>query len=145
MAGTIGVILSLLFVGLELRQNGQLARAEVRQGLADRNAQVLNSIAENPELARAWTQRWSPQASDTVVLTPGEATQALFALLGMLRHVENVYLQYLEGVVDESVLNSYAFQNNTVFTFPKVQEAWPNLRPLFDARFVEAFEERYGL
>ena len=37
MAAT-GVNLSLLFVGLELRQATALARAQTRQGLADRNA-----------------------------------------------------------------------------------------------------------
>jgi hypothetical protein len=44
----LGVIASLVFVGLQVRQNTQALRTQIRQGLADRDAQVIYSIAENP-------------------------------------------------------------------------------------------------
>lgn len=145
-AGTLGVILSLLFVGLELRQNRQLARAQVRQGLADRQAQVLYSIAENPELARAWQETWAAGAPrGRVELTAADSAQAVHALVGMLRHVENVYLQYLEGVVDESVLTSYAFRNNRTFMTPQFKAFWKNFKEVVDPRFAAAFDAEYGL
>ena len=146
VAATIGVILSLLFVGLELRQNRQLARAQVRQGLADRNAQVLSAIAENPELATAWIALWTSSGSArSIEMTATDTLQATYQMINLLRHVENVYLQYLEGVVDESVLTSYAFRNSRTFVLPQFHRFWPGVRDSFDPRFVTAFEVEYGL
>jgi hypothetical protein len=143
-AATIGVILSLLFVGLELRQSRQLARAEVRQGLADGNAQFISSISDNPELARAWLEMWGSNVS-RFELTAVDSTQAIYAMFGMLRHVENVYLQYLEGVVDESVLTSYGFRSNSTLMLPQFETFWSGAKNRFDPRFVEALNTEYGL
>ena len=141
------VIASLVFVGLELRQNTAAIQAQTRQGLADRGGQFITSISENPELARAFDLMWNPYGGTPrdVVLTYTDSVQARSALVGLLRHIENVYLQYHEGVVDETVLNSYGFRNTPVFQGPEFAEFWPLLRDRFDERFVTAFEVEYGL
>jgi hypothetical protein len=144
IAATMGVILSLVFVGLELRQNRQVARAQLRQGLADGNAAVLSSIAENPELARAWTGIWT-SPSPEFDLSLADTTQARMAMFLLLRHLENVYLQVLEGVVDESVLGSYGFRDNIYFTTPQFIRYWPTIRGRFDSRFAAALEAEYNL
>ena len=144
IAAIVGVILSLLFVGIELRQNRQMARAQLRQGLADGNAAVLSSISENPELAKAWTEIWTSR-SPGFELNAADTTQARMAMFLLLRHLENVYLQVLEGVVDESVLSSYGFRNNIYFTTPQFIRYWPTIRGRFDPRFATAFEAENGL
>jgi hypothetical protein len=112
--------------------------------MADRNGEVLSVIAENPELARAWQETWGRDMPSGLELTAADSAQALYALIGMLRHVENVYMQYLEGVVDESVLTSYGFRNNSTFMRPQFKTFWPRFRDRLDQRFVEAFESEYG-
>ena len=52
------VVASLVFVGLELRQNTAAVRAQTRQGLADQNTEFVSLISGTPELARAWAVRW---------------------------------------------------------------------------------------
>jgi len=144
LVATIGVILSLIFVGMELRQSTVISRAQTRQGLADRNGDLISSIAQNPELARAWGIMWRERL-DSIPLTHTDSTQANWAMFGMLRHVENVYLQYLEGVVDESVLDSYGFRGNDNFEGAQFPDWWAPRRHRFDPRFVEEFEAEYGL
>lgn len=144
LAAGAGVILSLIFVGLELRQATQVARAQTRQGLADRNGEILNVVAGNAELAEAWALRWQPEvAVDDPELSPRAFVQSGWAMFGLLRHVENVYLQVVEGVVDESVLDSYGFRNNIQFTTPQFAEYWRLRRARFDPRFVAAFDAEY--
>lgn len=140
----VGVILSLLFVGLELRQTRQLARAQVRQGLAERNAVMIYAVAQNPELARAWTAMWLSADAPGLELSAADSTQANYAMFGLVRQAENVYLQFLEGVVDESVLNSYGFRN-TLFARPQFKLWWPRYKSGFDPRFIAVFEAEYGL
>jgi hypothetical protein len=142
----VGVVASLIFVGLELRQNTVTVRAQTRQGLAAQNTELLALIAGNPELARAWDVRWEPFGPrPNEVLTLADSAQARLALVGLIRLVENVYLQVLEGVVDESVLNTYGFRDTPVFRATKFREYWPSLRARFDTRFVAAFEAEYDL
>jgi hypothetical protein len=140
----VGVILSLIFVGLELRQSTQVARAQARQGLAERNGDILALIAGNPELAEAWALRWQPEtAVSDPDLSPRAFVQSGWAMFGLLRHIENVYLQVVEGVVDESVLDSYGFRDNTQFKTPQFAPYWRLRRVRFDPRFVAAFEAEY--
>jgi hypothetical protein len=141
-----GVILSLIFVGLELRQATQVARAQARQGLAERNGEIISLIAGSPELAQAWALRWQPESAELdPELSPREFVQSGWAMFGLLRHVENVYLQVVEGVVDESVLDSYGFGDNPHFATPQFAEYWRLRRSRFDPRFVVAFDAEYDL
>ncbi len=55
MLSAIAVVLSLLFVGLELRQNTLAQRAQTRQELARGSREVVLTIADNPTLARAYS------------------------------------------------------------------------------------------
>ena len=142
----VAVVASLVFVGMELRQNTAAVRAQTRQGLAERNGDFITSISENPELARAFDLRWEPDGiSRPGVLTHTDSVQARLAMAGLLRSVENVYLQFNEGVIDETVLESYAFRQNPVFGTPQFLEYWVAVRDRFDARFVAAFEMEYDL
>jgi hypothetical protein len=140
------VIASLIFVGLELRQNTAAVRAQTRQGLAEQNTQFVSLLAGTPEVARAWAVRWElfgPQPNE--ILTLADSVQAEIALLGMLRMLENVYLQAQEGVVDRGVLDTYGFRNTPVLQGPRFAQRWPLLRIRFDRRFVAALEEEYDL
>ena len=59
--------------------------------------------------------------------------------------LENVYLQYSEGLVGEAALNSYGFGANRYFRNARFQDWWMGARDSFDPTFVRFFEERYEL
>jgi hypothetical protein len=145
VAGSLGVILSLVFVGLQVRQAATLARAQTRQALSESNAQALQPIAENRDLARAWSLRFLPNAPDSGRLNRTDSLQTAAVMFALLRHVENVYLQYREGVIDESVLGSYGFRENALFITPAFASYWESLKISFDERFVTAFDAEYDL
>ncbi|HKK92021.1 MAG TPA: hypothetical protein VJ925_01265 [Longimicrobiales bacterium] len=139
----LGVIGSLVFVGLEIQQNTAAIRAQTRQGVADRNADAIYAVAENPELARAWTIVWQDGIPGEVA-TPVDSAQARWAMWGMVRMVEHAYLQVEEGILPESSLNGYGFRDNNNFQNPQFAPFWADIRNRFDPRFVEAFEAEYG-
>jgi hypothetical protein len=137
----LGVIASMVFVGFEIQQNTAVARSQTRQALADASRAVNEARATNRDLARAWTVFRPDYTStrDLGDLTFVDTLQARSAMFGFLRHVENVYLQVQEGVVDESVLNTYGFTARG-FESPAFRQWWPTLGQLFDPLFVQAFE-----
>jgi hypothetical protein len=145
LLSALGVIASLVFVGLQLRQNTEALREQTRQGLADRDAQTIYSVAENPELARAWTLMWQRDTLAAQALTMADSAQARWAMWGMLRMVENAYLQVDEGVLPESSLTGYGFHDNNNFMTPQFASFWKGIRGRFDPRFVAAFEAEYDL
>ena len=64
---------------------------------------------------------------------------------GMMRNAENVFLQFQEGVVDESVLASYGWADNAVFRREGFVDWWSVRRQRFHPDFVAAFEAEYDL
>ncbi len=141
----LAVVASLVFVGLEIRQNTAAQRSQTRQAISDTSVDFLLRIAENPEFERAWSGSWY-YVEDGPPLTAADSSRASLAMIGLIRHMENVYLQYQEGVFDQSVLNSYGFRGG-IFTGPQFREYWQQSEflQIFDTAFVRAFEEANDL
>ena len=139
-----GVVLSLVFVGLQLRDNTAAVRAQSRQAIAERSANVIYSVAENPELARAFRLRWGDSVPGEY-LSAFDSVQAGWAMFGLVRHLENTFLQVQEGVIDRSALDTYGFRDNEWVQTQKFEEWWSGVSQRFDQRFVAEFERIYDL
>lgn len=139
-----GVVVSLVFVGLQLRDNTTAVRAQARQAIAERSANVIYSVAENPELARAFRLRWGDPVPGEH-LSAFDSVQANWAMFGLVRHLENVYLQVQEGVIDRSALDTYGFNDNEWVQTQRFEEWWAGISSRFDQRFVAEFERILGL
>ena len=138
MAAT-GVILSLLFVALEIRQNTSSIRAQTRQQLSDASAELLLAFATT-DLGPLWG-RFARGDS----LTQAEMSRVGPALVAAVRGLENVYLQTREGVIDESALVSYGWRGSIMYRSEAFAEWWASNRDRFNAEFVEVFEAEHGL
>lgn len=147
IVAAVGVIVSLLFVGFEIRQNTAVARGQARQDLASLNQEWLLTMAQDPDFEALWHEAWiadpaSPE-DDSAELTAAEERRAWFIMTMHLRRLENVYLQYREGLVDASALNSYGFASVAIFRRPQFNRYWyeRNARNGFDDGFVAFLEE----
>lgn len=143
----VGVIVSLMFVGFEIRQNTAVARGQARQELAALNQEWLLTMGQDAEFEALWYKAWGADprsgAAEPIELTEAEERRAWFIMTMHLRRLENVYLQYREGLVDASALNSYGFANVAIFRLPQFDRYWyeENARTGFDADFVAFLEE----
>jgi hypothetical protein len=147
IVATIGVILSMLFVGYEIRQNTAVSRGQARQELATLNQEWLLTLGQDAEYEALWYS-WSPQAEKTsVTLTEAESRRAWFVMTLHLRRLENVYFQYREGLVDESALESYGFAAAGIFRTTAFRVYWidQNTRAGFDPDFVAFLEQRIAM
>lgn len=138
-----GVILSLLFVAYEVRQNTKVARAQTRQALAELNQEWLVLHSQDPEFSRIWNKLWDAPAD----LTESEGRRGAMMLTMHLRRLENVYFQYQEGLIDASALNSYGLQTAADLNSEFFRSYWIeyNWREGFDPEFVEFLESKAGL
>ena len=134
MIGFAGVTLSLVFVGLEVRQNTVVARAQTRQSLTELYAQHSLTMATDADLRREWSRTFYDDS------TRVPAVGAEWAMWANLRQLENVYLQNQDGVVDESVFYSYAWRQNPLAGEAKFRAWWADRRERFNPDFVAEFE-----
>lgn len=140
--GFIGVVGSLVFVGLQIRQSTAVARGQARQELAALNQEWLILQSTDSVFNRVFAKAWIEEGDS---LTPYEESVANWSMRLQVRRLENAYFQFAEGLVDESALRSYGFQAVTTFRGARFRAFWVNERVAFDPSFVRYFEERFGI
>jgi len=97
LAGAGAVLLGLIFVGLELQQNREMMRAQIRNDLSVGLNDVILAVAANSDLASA--QRRFDQGEQ---ISPGEEEQLWTWENAIFRYWENVHYQYRNGLYDET-------------------------------------------
>ena len=132
--GFIGVVASLVFVGLQVRQTNVIARAQTRQALASEYREFWTAVAFDDHIEEIR----SPALG-------GTDSRASIVQWVRMRLLENVYHQYREGVIDESVFLGYGWAGDPEFLTAEFADWWVERRGRFDPGFVQEFESRQGI
>lgn len=93
----IAIIISLIFVGIQIKRNTKATQATTFQAIADLDINLLLNFGISPELAKLITTfRDDPDSLS------GEEQNHGFYLFGAeVRHVENLFLQYENKMLSE--------------------------------------------
>lgn len=136
---TLGVIGSLIFVGLEIRQNTAATEAATLQAISDTHTNLLlegdqefNSIYGRVLFLRA----------ELSELSPDENARINRFYIAFLSHLENTFLQARAGIVSEEVFDSYGWRNRLWATPHFLAQRDPILRVAASPEFAEFFKER---
>ena len=97
----VGVVLSLLFVGLQLRQSAIVSRASAYQDLGIAMAEGWRLRASNPALNDIVARAGSADPDVWSGLTDSESLQARAFTLSFLRIYQSAYLEVQEGLLKE--------------------------------------------
>tara|TARA_Y100001970_G_scaffold256561_1_gene334378 strand:- start:885 stop:1340 length:456 start_codon:yes stop_codon:yes gene_type:complete len=134
--GILGVIGSLVFVGIEVRQNSAEIRGSTHQSVSEQINELYLTIAENERLSKLISEMME-NSNLRNSLSPADQISLDFVILTGLRRIENIYLQYLDGI-----LSSDAFDRIGI-SFYRIQyakETWEKYKGGFDSDFVTFFE-----
>jgi hypothetical protein len=140
-----GVIVSLVFVGMELRQNTRAVQGATYQALSDASADHFENVAHDPDLARLLDRVYRGNAAYSD-FSSTENLQLIFLYFARLVRLENTYLQYKEGLVGESVFKSYGWTDFLFSTrhFQEVYYEW-GVRFGLNSEFAAFLEDRIEL
>jgi hypothetical protein len=138
--GFVGVAGSMLFVGLELRQNNQLARASAYQELGVTAAGICRDILYEEETAELLVAARDSGMWDQ--FTEVEWLRLSGAVVSGLRLRETIELQIEEGVLPDGAGRRLGFDVNY---WPYLAEIWPDIRGSFSEDFARKIEAEYGL
>ncbi len=146
LVAAIGVILSLIFVGFEIRQNTAVARGQARQELAALNQDFMSLLSQE-DIGRIWYHAWEMEEGLNMEdeLSQEESFRARVLMTITLRRFENVFFQFSEGLINESALGNYGLQRIWTYKSARFSEFWAAARTGYDPDFVKYFESRLGL
>ena len=141
-AGLLAVVLSLVFVGVETRQNNTIARASAMNELASNQRTWLLGLATDAELSGLWSDWWQNGISMDSLNTRDNTR--LFALTqALVLNHENAFLQREQGLLQEDLSDLYHFSGSPILSSENFSEFWDIERHRYHASFVAALEQEY--
>ena len=102
IVAVIGIFASLIFVGLQVRQNTKAIRATSHHAVTDSFNAINNMIANDPAFAR----RWRLGAAGSEELNEDERVSFGFMSLAYMRIFETLYYQYNNGTLDKKLFDA---------------------------------------
>ncbi len=111
IAVSVGVIASIVFLGLELRQNADLMKAQIYQSRAENFQDMFFELSESdylvPIIEKIETAiAEGVSASDSIkLLTSEEKRRYSYFYERQVRHLDNMYYQYELGLIDEEYMS----------------------------------------
>ena len=101
--GGIAVLIGLVFLGLELRQNTEAMQAATFQDLVHATSEFNVAIAANAELRSIYLTGWqNPELLDEAQLEAWTMLQSSF-----WARMQNVYFQYQRGTLADTDWDAY--------------------------------------
>ena len=123
LLANVGVVAGIVFLGLELRQNTNIAQATASQNMASAESAVALQWVNYPEIIGLFTK---PELTD-------EDIYRLHAFLVMwARTYENHWSQFQAGVINEETLVRYEGAFLGALSFPRNRNWWRSLDGYFD-------------
>lgn len=140
MVGIAAIVVSLIFLALEVRQSATATRGATQQALADSARDASAALVEDQLMAELSLRFLS--ATDWSDFTDVERYQLVVLFTSMLRVYESAYYQWSEGNLASEIWAGWEASLSGVAPMPGVELYWKERRYYFDGRFQLYFEEQ---
>ncbi len=136
--GALGVIVSLIYLATQIRQNSAWLKSSIIESSGTRTGDLTSTIYSDADLSRIVSIGFTP---DGLTLKPEEKTRFSFVMVRAMRGHEINFAHYKSGLLDEESFNGF-IQNMTVWTnSPLFDEWWETTSPIFRKDFCEKVKE----
>ncbi len=134
LLGGIGVIITLVYLAQQIRQNTRFVRADMYQRMNDSASSINFDLFSNPEAIEFLA---TVENSDEELPPPEERRFKLMFNAG-LRNTENAYQQFKMGTLTKDQVDMFVVNFNRT----RWRKHWNLVKERFDPEFVE-FVESY--
>jgi hypothetical protein len=121
IVAVVGIFASLIFVGLQIRQNTKAIKATSHHAITDSFNAINNLILSDPKVARI--MRLTLAGSEA--FDEDERISANYMLLANMRIFETLYYQYKNGTLDKKLFDAELKTLKWVVTLPGFLAWWP--------------------
>lgn len=128
-----GVILSLVYLSRQIRENTQSVRTAANQDLMTAFNDVTSFAGNSRHGARIYRHMVGARWHD---LDEDERSAARLTLLQVMRVFEQAHLQYRAGFLEGDVWDGWRRQMALSMGMPGLVDAWPAIRQVVNADFA---------
>ena len=129
--GIGAVLIGLIFVGIEIRQNTAAVQAATMQGLTDASQEFMLLLGSDAELAEIEQKgRYAPDQLNEI-----ESLQYFFFMRARWMRYQNAFFQYQRGTIGDE---DWAFYGSLICG--SVHSNWQNHRVIMSKSFVNYVE-----
>ena len=121
IVAVIGIFASLIFVGLQVRQNTKAIKATSHHAITDSFNAINNLILSDPKVARI--MRLTLAGSEE--FNEDERISSNYMLLANMRIFETLYYQYKNGTLDKQLFDAELKTLKWVVGLPGFLAWWP--------------------
>ena len=136
IVGALAVVVSVLYVGFEIRQNSATLQAASFQAVSDSITDLTASIGRDSELTRIYTTGLGPESNE---LSAAERAQFNLLMVAMVRRLENAYFQNSQGFIPREQWDGLQKAFDFIILAPGGRRWWsdPATQALYSDSFVQ--------
>jgi hypothetical protein len=134
VVGAVGVIVSLLYLALQIRQNSNVVRSATRQAISTTQVELGLRIGESPDLRVAMAKLWG--LGDPPTAAQDAEIRDHMLVRAFLRAYENQYHQFKDGTFDADMWNGYLAGLRGIILIAYGRQVWEMSRAWFSADFA---------
>ena len=135
--GGIAVVVSLVYLASQIRQNSKLLRVSATVAIATSERLNVSAMMDDPSLARAWTIETAEFESLPEI---EQARLGAFVALQVSTFHQNYYFQK-DGVARDEVWKAQKRINASLFRQAWTQKVWSDSRLSFSDEFGEFVDD----
>ena len=132
LLGAAGVIVSLLYLASQLRQNTVAVKTASAADAAKNMREITGPFLRSPEMSGLISRGFEDPAS----LGEDEKAWVINAVFNLLRSWETLHFQYTHGHAERETFESYERLYRQYLASPLLSEYWALRQGLFTTRFV---------
>ena len=136
--GGIGVIASLIYVAIQIRNNARAVRAATYHQVSNTFISHWDGLARDAETLSVMLRGGKDFASlsDNV-----ELSRYYLNMMANMRRFENAWFQYKVGVLKESDWQAIAYDMDSLFAYPGTRMAWDGINNRSSEEFRKYVDE----
>lgn len=119
LIGVTAVVISLVYLAIQIRQNTKMARAATRQAIAESTENLGSDLLANGEIAEIFVKHLSGKE-----LSPVENLRLQARCYRDMAHWENIHYQYGEGMVSREQWKGFRRNLASLLTIDAYREYW---------------------
>jgi hypothetical protein len=128
--GVFAVVVSLIYVSIQIRQNTKVARAATRQAIADSTQNLANDLLNSGEMAEIFVKHINGEE-----LSAADNLRLQARCYRDLQHWENIHYQFSEGLVSPDQWRGFRKNLVELLGVTAYREFWEHEASHFSDRF----------
>ena len=132
MIGGFGVVISIVYLAIQIRKNTEAERTSTYQAVVSDFGAMNNTMAASPELSHLFVRAMENYHQ----LDPNQKARISQVFFQCFRFFENMFYQHRKGYLDEEVWTGWKRLMLTYYSRPGFQTWWEHRRDVYSESFA---------